>query len=81
MTYQVSSSAFHIHVQRALCVCTHTNTNTNSGNLLHTLFECVNANDVSDMFVNGKLIMKDREVLTMDEERILYDAKKYQESL
>lgn len=54
---------------------------TPSGNLLHTLFECVNANDVSDMFVNGKLIMKDREVLTMDEERILYDAKKYQESL
>lgn len=52
-----------------------------SGNLLHTLFECVNANDVSDMFVNGKLVMKNREVLTMDKERILYDAKKYQESL
>ena len=26
---------------------------TPSGNLLHTLFECVNANDVSDMFVKG----------------------------
>lgn len=52
-----------------------------SGNLLHILFECVNADDVSDMFVNGKLVMKNREVLTMDKERILYDAKKYQESL
>lgn len=52
-----------------------------SGNLLHTLFECVNANDVRDMFVEGRQIMKDREVLTLDEARILDEARRYQEAL
>lgn len=46
-------------------------------NLVNTLVESVNANDVVDMIVNGKLIMKGRHVLTLDEERILYHAKKY----
>ena len=46
-------------------------------NLVNTLVESVNANDVVDMIVNGKFIMKDRQVLTLDEERILYNAKKY----
>ena len=48
-----------------------------TGNLLHTLFECVNAGDVWDMIVGGRVIMKDREVKTMDEERILYEARAY----
>lgn len=48
-----------------------------SGNLIHTLLECVNAGDVADMIVNGKALMKDRTVLTLDEERILYESKKY----
>lgn len=48
-----------------------------TGNLLHTLFECVNAGDVWDMIVDGRVIMKDREVKTMDEERILYEARAY----
>ena len=48
-----------------------------TGNILHTLIESVNANDVYDMIVRGKIIMKDREVKTMDEERILAEAKKY----
>ena len=46
-------------------------------NLLHTLIESVNANDVSDMIVRGKIVMKDREVKTLDEEEILAKAKKY----
>ncbi|QUO32612.1 amidohydrolase family protein [Faecalicatena sp. Marseille-Q4148] len=50
-----------------------------SGNLLNTLVESVNANDVTHMIVNGKLVMKNREVLTLDEERILYEAKEYLE--
>lgn len=52
-----------------------------TGNKLHTLFECVNAGDVSDMIVGGRVLMKDREVLSMDEERIMYESKQYMESL
>lgn len=48
-----------------------------TGNILKTLIECVNANDVYDMIVHGKIIMKDREVKTLDEEEILAKAKKY----
>lgn len=48
-----------------------------SGNLLRTMFECGESGDVKDMIVGGKLIMKDREVKTMDEEKILYEAKEY----
>lgn len=51
-----------------------------SGNFIHTLLECVNAGDVSDMAVGGKLLMKDRRVLVLDEERILKDAKMYMEN-
>lgn len=49
-----------------------------SGDLVNTLVESVNAGDVSHMIVGGKLIMKDRRVLTMDEEEILFEAAKYQ---
>ena len=48
-----------------------------SGNLIHTMFECAEAGDVSDMLVGGKPLMLNREVKTMDEERILYEANRY----
>lgn len=48
-----------------------------SGNLLRTMFECADAQDVSDMIVGGTLVMKNREVKTLDEEKILYEAKEY----
>lgn len=48
-----------------------------TGNLLHTLIESVNACNVSDMIVRGKIVMKDREVKTLNEEEILAKAKKY----
>lgn len=32
--------------------------------------------DVSHVIVNGKLLMRDRELLTLDEERILYEAER-----
>ncbi len=51
-----------------------------SGNLIHTLLECVNAGDVADMVVGGKLLMNNRNVLSLDEERILYESRKYAES-
>ena len=45
----------------------------------HTLFECVNAGDVEDMIVGGRILMKNREVLSLDEERIMYESRKYME--
>ncbi|MGY4690076.1 amidohydrolase [Salibacterium sp. K-3] len=37
--------------------------------------------DVTDVFVDGEQLMKDRELLTMDEERILYNARYWYEKL
>lgn len=48
-----------------------------TGNRVHTLFECVGGSDVADCIIGGTIIMKDREILTLDEERILWDAKKH----
>lgn len=50
-----------------------------TGDKIHTLLECVNAGDVSDMVVGGRVLMKNRTVLTLDEERILYESRKYME--
>lgn len=50
-----------------------------TGNKLHTLFECVNAGDVKDMIVGGRILMKDREVLSLDEERIMFESRRYME--
>ena len=48
-----------------------------SGNLIHTMFECAESNDVQDMIVGGKILMKNRIVMTIDEEKILYEIKGY----
>lgn len=48
-----------------------------TGNAVNTLLECVTAGDVCDSIVNGKLLMKDRKVLTLDEEKILAEAAEY----
>ena len=46
-----------------------------SHNLINTLIEAVNSSDVTDSIVNGKILMKNREVLTLDEEKIKYESK------
>lgn len=45
-------------------------------NILKTLVEAVTAHDVTDVVINGRLVMKNREVLTLDEEKIMFEAKK-----
>ena len=50
-----------------------------TGNPVNTLLECVTAGDVCDSIVNGKVLMKDRRVLTLDEEKILARAAEYRE--
>lgn len=48
-----------------------------SGNLIHTMFECGGAGDVSEMIVGGKILMENREIKTLDEEKILFEANQY----
>jgi len=50
-----------------------------TGSLTNTLLECVTAGDVCDSVIDGEVVMKDRQVLTLDTERILHDARIYQE--
>ncbi|WP_160725001.1 amidohydrolase [Bacillus sp. USDA818B3_A] len=44
-------------------------------NFINTLIESVNSNDITDSIVDGKIVMKNREVLTLDEEKIIYESK------
>lgn len=50
-----------------------------TGNLVNTLLECAAAGDVCDCVVEGQILMKDRQVLTLDEEKILAEAAAYME--
>ena len=50
-----------------------------TGNLLHTLFECAGPGDVRDVICAGRLLMKNGEILTLDEEKILWNARAYRE--
>lgn len=50
-------------------------------NLPATLVESVHAGDVRHSVIDGKIVMKDRQVLTMDEEKILYEAARTMEDL
>ena len=43
-------------------------------NLAATLSDCADGHDVTDSIIAGKLVMKDRKVLTLDEEKILSEA-------
>lgn len=48
-----------------------------TNNMTHTLVESVNAGDTADMMVDGKWIMRNRRVLTLDEEKIMNSARQY----
>lgn len=48
---------------------------TPTHNLLNTLTEAVGTGDISDVVINGKLVMRNREILTLDEERLLQEAE------
>lgn len=41
------------------------------------LVYCANASDVNDVIVNGKIIMRDRAVLTLNEKQILKEAREF----
>lgn len=44
-------------------------------NLINTLMEAGESADVKSMMVDGRWLMKDRHVLTLDEERLLFEGK------
>ena len=48
-----------------------------TSNRVNTLLECVVGNDVNDSIVNGKILMRNRQVLTLDEEKLMWQAAKY----
>lgn len=53
---------------------------TPTNNLIGTIVESATSKDVEDVIINGKIVMKDREILTLDEERIMYESKLRMES-
>ncbi|WP_035710585.1 amidohydrolase [Salibacterium aidingense] len=55
----VNPEAIHLHPEQ---------------NILSHLVYAMNGQDVTDVFVEGKQLMKDRELLTLDEERIRFEA-------
>ena len=52
-----------------------------TGNIVNSLVECAGAGDVRDMVVDGRMVMRDRRVLTLDEAKIMAEADKYQQYL
>lgn len=50
-------------------------------NLLNSLLEAGESKDIMDVVVNGKILMKNREVVSLDEEKIMYEAKKKYEDI
>ena len=49
---------------------------TPTHNRLNTLVDCASEHDVVDSVINGKLVMKDRKVLTINEEETIEECKK-----
>ena len=47
-----------------------------SHNMVATIVEAAQGADVTDSIIDGRVVMKNREVLTLDEERILAESKK-----
>jgi 5-methylthioadenosine/S-adenosylhomocysteine deaminase len=45
-------------------------------NIIANLVHCVKGSDVCDVMVDGNWLMRNRELMTLDEEQILYEAEK-----
>lgn len=47
-----------------------------SQNIVNTLVECASGRDVTDMIVDGRPVMENRQILTLDEEKIRWNARR-----
>lgn len=54
---------------------------TPTQNMVNSIVEAANGHDVTDSIINGKLVMKDRQVLTLDEEKIRFEAQRHMEEI
>lgn len=54
---------------------------TPTQNLINTIVEAANGHDVTDSIINGRIVMKNREILTLDEERIRHEAQIHMEEI
>lgn len=52
-----------------------------SQNLMNTIVEAANGHDVTDSIIDGRLVMKNRKVLTLDEEKILYESRRHMQEI
>ena len=50
-------------------------------NLVNSLVDAACGHDVTDSIIDGQLVMKDRIVLTLDEEKIRYEAAAHMEQI
>lgn len=48
-----------------------------SGNYTNTIFECVNKGDIIHSMVDGKWVMRDRKIITIDEDSVHEELKKW----
>lgn len=53
---------------------------TPTGSIVNTLIESASGADVKHSIINGKLVMKDRKLLTIDEDKVLFEANKAMKS-
>ena len=44
-------------------------------NIINTVVECATGKDVTDSIIDGKVVMKNREIKTLDEEKIMYECR------
>lgn len=54
---------------------------TPTQNLVNSVVEAACGHDVTDSIINGRLVMKNREVLTVDEEKIRFEAQRHMEEI
>jgi len=54
---------------------------TPTHNLVNTIVECATGKDVTDSIIDGRVVMKNREVKTLDEEKIIYECKQRMTSI
>ena len=52
-----------------------------SGNKIRTLFECAWPADVTDVIAGGRVLMKNREILALDEGKILWEARDFEKKM
>lgn len=54
---------------------------TPTQNLPNTLMACASGRDVTDTIIDGNIVMRNRQVLTLDEEKIMAESQKHMDAI